>query len=149
MDYNSHSWRIIVSDLIELNMQQEMQFRYCPLNWRLAEMKDFYVKKRSRERYAVFNNVIWCHLLHLSSFFILQKTKNIIFTSCNFSYLSWNNSVISVDKHTQFFKYINVFPDIFNIPEAWRFTVVIFYIGDTGWVIIHIWCSISKLIKFH
>lgn len=49
MDYNSHSWRIIVSDLIELNMQQEMQFRYCPLNWRLAEMKDFYVKKREKD----------------------------------------------------------------------------------------------------
>lgn len=148
MDYNSHSWRLIVSDLNELNMQQEMQFRYCPLNWRLAEMKDFYVKKREKDMQfliMLFDVTFYIY----QSFFILQKTKNIIFTSCNFSYLSWNNSVISVDKHTQFFKYINVFPDIFNIPEAWRFTVVIFYIGDTGWFIIHIWCSISKLIKFH
>lgn len=149
MDYNSHSWRLIVSDLIELNMQQEMHAVQILSTELETGRNERFLCEKERKRYEVFNNVIWCHLLHLSSFFILQKTKNIIFTSCNFSYLSWNNSVISVDKHTQFFKYINVFPDIFNIPEAWRFTVVIFYIGDTGWFIIHIWCSISKLIKFH
>lgn len=68
-------------------MQQEMQFRYCPLNWRLAEMKDFYVKMREKDMQfliMLFDVTFYIY----QSFFILQKTKNIIFTSCNFSYLS-------------------------------------------------------------
>lgn len=92
-------------------------------------MKDFYVKKREKDMkflIMLFDVTFYIY----QSFFILQKTKNIIFTSCNFSY--YHEIIVSFDKHTQFFKYINVFPDIFNIPEAWRFTVVIFYIGDTG-----------------
>lgn len=50
---------MFVSDLIELNMQQGMQFRYIltiDKKVTLVEMQDFYLKKRKRD--AVLNNVI-------------------------------------------------------------------------------------------
>lgn len=93
----------------------------------LVEMQDFYLKKR--ERHAVLNNVIWCHLLHWVSFLFCKKTQDMVLISCNFSKLSWN-----LINHTPVH---NCVPRHFHIPEPWRFIVVIFYNRDTGRFIEH------------